>query len=86
MATGPVEKKVKTATAAATIAGAAVAVLNAVLGDSQLLGALHPAAQGAVLLVGTPLAVGWAAWQARHTPRDDPDAHKGRGGRNWYGL
>lgn len=78
-ANAPVEKKVRAATAAATIVGALVTVLNTVVADSALLGALPPIVQGVITLGGPPLAVFWAGWQARHTGRPptgpyNPDA------------
>ena len=69
MANGPVEKKVTAATLAATAVGVAVAVLNAVVGDSDLLGSLPPAWQSVAVVLVPPLVTFAAAWQARHTPR-----------------
>lgn len=79
MATGPVEKKVRATWSAATLVGALAAVLNATLADSTLLGALPAWLQAIVLLAGTVLAVGYPAWRAPHTPRDDPDAQRAKG-------
>lgn len=64
---GPVEAKVRAATTAATIVGAVVTVLNVVVGDARLLGALPVWVQTALTLVVPPLVVGWSGWQARHT-------------------
>ncbi|HEX2656706.1 MAG TPA: holin [Polyangia bacterium] len=72
MAKAPVEKKVRAATAAATVVGVVVAVLNTFVADSKLLGALPPVAQAVVTLVGPPLLVFYAGWQARHTERATP--------------
>lgn len=69
MANAPVEKKVRSATAAAAIVGALLTVLNTVVADSTLLGALPPIVQAVLTLAGPPLAVFWAGWQARHTER-----------------
>ena len=69
MKNAPVEAKVKSATAAAALIGALVTMLNAVVADSRLLGALPPWLQAAATLVAPPLAVYWAGWQARHTER-----------------
>ena len=69
MASAPVEKKVTAATAAAFAVGICVAVLNAVVGDSELLGSLPPAWQSIAVVVVPPVVTFLAAWQARHTPR-----------------
>ncbi|MFF5891173.1 holin [Streptomyces globisporus] len=69
MANAPVEAKVKAASTGAFLAGLAVAMLNAVVADSSLLGPL-PAWLQAPLLALVPTALTWlAGYQARHTPR-----------------
>lgn len=65
----PVEKKVAWATAAAFLASLLLALLNALLADSELLGSL-PAWLQFVLVAGAPTAVTFlGGWQATHTPR-----------------
>jgi hypothetical protein len=64
-----VEAKVIASTAAATLVGTAVGVLNTVPGDSQLMGATPSWLQAFILVAAPPAAVFLAGWQARHTPR-----------------
>lgn len=68
----PIEKKVKSSTAMATIVGAVVTILNAAVGNSQLMGSLPSWLQGLLTLVGPPLAVFLAGFYAPHTPRVTP--------------
>ncbi|MFJ4738691.1 holin [Streptomyces sp. NPDC088775] len=73
----PIEAKVKAASAATFLAGLAVALLNAIVADSSLLGPL-PAWAQAPLLALVPTALAWlAGYQARHTPRDVADPFQG---------
>ncbi|MER5613314.1 holin [Streptomyces sp. NPDC002215] len=73
----PVEAKVKAASAGAFLAGLAVALLNAIVADSSLLGPLPSWAQ-APLLALVPAALTWlAGYQARHTVRDHVDPTQG---------
>ncbi|MFB6717624.1 MULTISPECIES: holin [unclassified Streptomyces] len=73
----PVEVKVKAASAASFVAGIAIAVLNAVVADSSLLGPL-PSWLQAPLLALVPAALTWlAGYQARHTVRDHVDPIQG---------
>ncbi|MFE6684640.1 holin [Streptomyces sp. NPDC057729] len=73
----PVEVKVKAASAASFVAGIAIAVLNAVVADSSLLGPL-PSWLQAPLLALVPAALTWlAGYQARHTARDHVDPIQG---------
>lgn len=71
MTKAPVETKVKAATGAALLVGAAIAVLNWAVGDSQLMGSLPAWAQAAASTLGPPLVTFLSGWQARHTPRPD---------------
>ncbi|MFF2226297.1 holin [Streptomyces globisporus] len=69
MSNHPVEAKVKAASTGAFLAGLAVAMLNAVVADSSLLGPL-PSWLQAPLLALVPTALAWlGGYQARHTPR-----------------
>ncbi|HET6635229.1 MAG TPA: holin [Streptomyces sp.] len=65
----PIEAKVKTATWAATLVGIAVTVLNALPGNSQLMGPLPAWLQAVITVVVPPLVTFLAGWAARHTPR-----------------
>ncbi|MFD9752679.1 holin [[Kitasatospora] papulosa] len=65
----PTEAKVKAASTASFLAGLAIAVLNAVVADSSLLGPLPVWLQAPVLAL-VPAGLTWlAGYQARHTPR-----------------
>ncbi|MBD2831673.1 holin [Streptomyces sp. B21-104] len=65
----PTEAKVKAASTATFLAGLAIAVLNAVVADSSLLGPLPVWLQAPVLAL-VPAGLTWlAGYQARHTPR-----------------
>ena len=67
----PVEKKVKAATGGAFLVSAAIAVLNSLVGDSQLLGTLPALAQSAIILFAPPLVTFISGWKAAHTPRTE---------------
>ncbi|MCX5114586.1 holin [Streptomyces sp. NBC_00378] len=74
----PVEAKVKAASAATFLVGIAIAVLNAIVADSSLLGPLPSWAQ-APLLALAPAALAWlAGYRAKHTVRDVADPTQGR--------
>jgi len=67
--TAPTEAKVKAASTATFLAGLVIAVLNAVVADSSLLGPLPVWLQAPILAL-VPTALTWlAGYQARHTPR-----------------
>jgi len=69
MPNAPVEAKVKAASTVTFLVGLAIAMLNAVVADSSLLGPL-PVWLQAPLLALVPTALVWlAGYQARHTPR-----------------
>ena len=69
MSTAPVEAKVKAASTATFLAGLVIAVLNAVVADSSLLGPLPVWLQAPILAL-VPTALTWlAGYQARHTSR-----------------
>ena len=69
MTAAPTEAKVKAASTASFLAGLAIAVLNAVVADSSLLGPLPVWLQAPVLAL-VPAGLTWlAGYQARHTPR-----------------
>lgn len=71
---GPIESKVKAATFMTVAVGLAIALLNAIVADSSLLGPL-PSWLQAPLLALVPSALTFlAGYQARHTPRFDADA------------
>ncbi|NUQ95312.1 MAG: holin [Streptomyces sp.] len=65
----PIERKVMASTAMATVVGAFVTILNAAVGNSQLMGSLPGWLQGLLTLVGPPLAVFLAGYAAPHTSR-----------------
>ncbi|WP_405883687.1 holin [Streptomyces sp. NBC_01384] len=64
-----IEKKVQASTAAGLAIGVLVTVLNAIVGNSQLMGSLPAWLQSLITLVGPPLATFLAGWFAPHTPR-----------------
>lgn len=65
----PVENKVKWATIMAFLASLALALLNALLGDSELMGGL-PAWLQFVLVAGAPTSVTFlGGYESAHTPR-----------------
>lgn len=70
-APAPIETKVKTATWAAALVGIAVTVLNALPGNSQLLGPLPAWLQAVITVVVPPAVTFLSGWAARHTPRPD---------------
>lgn len=65
----PIERKVTASTGMATVVGALITILNAAVGNNQLMGVLPPWLQSLLTLVGPPLAVFLAGWAAPHTPR-----------------
>lgn len=65
----PVEAKVKASTAATFAVSLLAMLLNAVVGNSQLLHPLPAWLQGLVIAVAPPLATFVAGWAAPHTPR-----------------
>lgn len=65
----PIEKKVKASTAAGLAVGVLVTVLNAVVGNSQLMGAMPAWLQSLFTLFGPPLAVFLGGFYAPHSPR-----------------
>lgn len=71
VATNRVELKVKAATGAAVLVGAAIAFLNWSVGDSQLLGSLPSWLQALATVAVPPLVTFLSGWQAAHTPRPD---------------
>lgn len=71
MANAPVENKVKAATGAAFLVGLVVAVLNYVVGDSNLMGSLPAWLQSLAALVVPPLVTFLSGWKAAHSPRPD---------------
>lgn len=72
MMAAPVESKVKAATAVSFAVSLVVVLLNAVVGNSQLLHPLPSWLQGLVIAVAPPLATFLAGWAAPHTPRVAP--------------
>ncbi|MEU5477419.1 holin [Streptomyces mirabilis] len=64
-----IEQKVQASTAAGLAVGVLVTVLNAVVGNGQLMGSLPAWLQSLITLVGPPLATFLAGWFAPHTPR-----------------
>lgn len=68
----PVETKVKASTAATFAVSLLAMLLNAVVGNSQLLHPLPAWLQGLVIAVAPPLATFVAGWAAPHTPRVSP--------------
>jgi hypothetical protein len=66
-----VELKVIAMTVVTLLVGVAIAVLNQVQTDNELLGALPPWAQWVLLVVTPPLVNYLVGYQARHTFRPD---------------
>ncbi|WKX70019.1 holin [Streptomyces sp. XD-27] len=64
-----VERKVTWATLGGLAAGAAVTLLNATVGDAELMGSLPSALQYAITLVAPPLITFLSGYAAPHTPR-----------------
>ncbi|MGW3195202.1 holin [Streptomyces sp. NPDC001118] len=69
MANAPVETKVMASTTVATVVGALVTILNAAVGNNQLMGSLPSWLQSLITLVGPPLGVFLAGFYAPHTSR-----------------
>jgi hypothetical protein len=69
----PVEKKVSMATLGAFGASAVVAVLNAWVGNEQLLGSLPGWLQTIVIAVGPTAVTFVSGYFAKHTPRPVED-------------
>lgn len=65
----PIETKVKASTAAGLAVGVLVTVLNAVVGNSQLMGSMPAWLQSLITLFGPPLATFLAGFYSPHTPR-----------------
>lgn len=72
MANAPIERKVTSSTAMATVVGALITILNAAVGNNQLMGSLPAWLQSLLTLVGPPLAVFLAGYAAPHTSRVAP--------------
>lgn len=68
-APAPIEAKVHAATWAAALIGIAVTLLNALPGNSELMGPLPAWLQAVITVVVPPLATFLSGWAARHTPR-----------------
>ncbi|MET9073820.1 holin [Streptomyces sp. NPDC004232] len=64
-----IEMKVKASTAAGLAVGVLVTVLNAVVGNSQLMGSMPSWAQSLLTLFGPPLATFLAGFYAPHSSR-----------------
>ncbi|MFC0601434.1 hypothetical protein [Streptomyces palmae] len=69
-ATKKVEHKVSWATLGSLAAAGAVTVLNATVGDAELMGSLPAAAQYVITLVVPPLITFLGGYAAPHTPRN----------------
>ncbi|TJZ55622.1 holin [Streptomyces piniterrae] len=69
MPTAPVEKKVSAATLGSVAAAVAITVLNATVGDAELLGSAPAWLQHLATLIVPPLVVFLSGYNARHTPR-----------------
>lgn len=67
----PVEAKVKASTLMATLAGLAIALLNAVAADNSLLGPVPAWLQAPLVTLIPPALAFLGGYQARHTPRSD---------------
>lgn len=65
----PIEKKVQASTAASLAVGVLVTILNTVIGNSQLMGAMPAWLQSLITLFGPPLAVFLGGFYAPHSPR-----------------
>lgn len=66
---GAIEKKVQASTAAGLAVGVLVTILNAVVGNSQLMGSMPSWAQSLLTLFGPPLATFLAGFYAPHSTR-----------------
>lgn len=69
MATAPVEKKVSAATLGSLAAAVAITLLNATIGDTELLGSAPAWLQHLATLIVPPLVTFLSGYNARHTPR-----------------
>ncbi|WP_407553054.1 holin [Streptomyces sp. Pv4-95] len=69
MPTAPVEKKVSAATLASLAAAVAITLLNATLGDTELLGTAPAWLQHLATLIVPPLVTFLGGYTAQHTPR-----------------
>lgn len=67
-----IETKVQASTAAGLAVGVLVTVLNAVVGNSQLMGSLPAWLQSLLTLFGPPLVVFLGGFYAPHTARVTP--------------
>lgn len=67
--TRKVERKVSWATVGSLAAAGAITVLNATVGDAELMGSLPSVAQYALTLVVPPLVTFLSGFAAPHTPR-----------------
>lgn len=65
----PVEKKVTAATLGTFVCSAIVAVLNALVGNEQLLGSLPGWLQTIVIAFGPTIVTFLSGYLAKHTPR-----------------
>lgn len=74
---GPIEKKVSMATLGAFASSAVVAVLNASVGDEQLLGSLSGWLQTIAIALGPTAVTFLGGYFAKHTPRMDEDGTVG---------
>lgn len=78
MATGPIERKVKAATAAAYVGASGLLGALAAVQDEQRLLEWMPDSLAPFVLALVPAAIAAAAgWKARHTPRPDLDESDG---------
>jgi len=70
-ARGPIETKVKASTLVALLASLALALLNGIVAESEILGSLPPALQFVILTLAPTLAVFLAGYSAPHTRRSN---------------
>lgn len=68
---GPIEKKVTTATLTTLVLSIVIAILNGVQESPELLWFLPPWLQAIVIGVVPPVVVFATAYKTRHTPRPD---------------
>lgn len=73
-----VEAKVKSAALASLVASLLLAILNATVGHSEVLGGLPAWLQFLVVTCGPTLATFIAAWKTRHTAIPPVNAGNGR--------
>lgn len=69
MPNAPVEQKVSAATLASLAAAIAITLLNATVGDTELLGSAPAWLQHLATLIVPPLITFLGGYSARHTPR-----------------